>query len=136
MATQGKYHWKMSDFHHLGTPEQNKIGVWLYFDQMFNDENWDAAKILAANSYTYNGKPTHSTVEDFVKSLHKKYQNFHLEVVDMVSEDDTVALHWVVTAELDGKPITTYGINMLSGLVKDEKKRDISNWQGNGPPPE
>lgn len=136
MATVEKLGWKRGDFDgqfDILQPLKNKIGVWLLINEAFNLRDFSLAKeVLDKQPYKYQGRAsTAEDLEKFVNLLYEVYQDFHLRIENMVAEGDKVALHWVMTGTCQGEPVTTYGVNLITGLGTD----NVSNWQGGGAPP-
>ncbi len=103
---------------------ENKILIQEYVEKVWNQADLAAFKKLITPTYTYQigEQPTRNALamEQFLLATHSAFPDWHIEIVDMITEDNKVAIRWdgQVTHEGSfngipptGKRITVSGIN-------------------------
>jgi steroid delta-isomerase-like uncharacterized protein len=113
----------------MSTAENKKL-VRRYFDERWNHHNLDICDELLAPSVDID------RAKEFVRSLTSSFGNLQLTILDLLAEDDQVAVHWRVTGThqgnylgmaATGKLVTYLGIALLR--VEDGKiVDDIAYW--------
>lgn len=115
---------------------ENKILIQNYVEKVWNQADLAAFKMFTTPNFTYQigGQAARngSAMEQFILATHSAFPDWHIEIVDMISEDNKVAIRWQgqVTHEGSfigipptGKRITVSGINtyhISNGKVASE----------------
>jgi len=95
--------------------EENKAIVRRYFDERWNHGNLAVCDELLAPSDIEGAKA-------FVQSFRASFSNMQFTTLDLLGDDDQVAIHWKVTAThqgeylgvaATGKPVTYQGMALL-----------------------
>ena len=109
---------------------ENKELVRRYFDERWNHYNLDICDELLAPNADIEG------AKEFVRAEHAIFGKMHFTLLDLIAEDDQVAVHWRVDAThqgdffgvaATGKPVTYQGIALLriaDGKIMD----DVAYW--------
>jgi steroid delta-isomerase-like uncharacterized protein len=104
--------------------------------QAYNAADWDALRGMVADDYVHHSGDAEShDVEFFVsgaRGLRAAFPDVHVEVRDMVAEDDRVAVRWVAQAthtgslfgeEATGRPVAVDGMTVhrvLDGRIAED----------------
>jgi len=90
-----------------------------HFEEFINRKNLDIADINFAPEYVEHGTdlppgspPGLAGTKQYVAGSHKKFPDLHVEILDMIAEDDKVAVrnHWTGTEEASGVKYELSGI--------------------------
>jgi predicted ester cyclase len=111
--------------------DQNKALTVEYFMKAMNNADLPLVADLLSPNYTYNGQP--SSVADnqaWIKSLHQDFPGLQFSIIQILAEDQYVALQWRMDVPASGgKPAGYYsGINILTFVGGQA----LSNNQGGG----
>jgi steroid delta-isomerase-like uncharacterized protein len=108
----------------------NKELVRRFFDERWNHGNLDVYdEMLAPNLNVKDYK-------EWAQNVHATFGNIQMTILDILAEDDQVALHWRVAAThrgdflgvaATGKPVTFQGIALLR-VVDGKILDDIAYW--------
>ena len=110
--------------------EENKELVRRFFDERWNHGNLDVYDEMLAPSLDIKGE------KEWARSMHATFGNTRFTILDMIAEDDRVALHWRVEAihqgdylgvPATGKPVTYQGIAWLR-IADGKIFEDIAYW--------
>ena len=109
---------------------ENKELVRRYFDERWNHGSLDVCDELLSSSMDIEEQ------KEFVRAQHAALGDLHLTILDLLAEDDQVAIHWRIDGThkgdflgvaATGKPVTFQGIALLriaDGKIED----DIAYW--------
>jgi predicted ester cyclase len=112
------------------SPAENKELVRRYFDERWNHGSLDVCDELLSSSMDIEEQ------KEFVRAQHAALGDLHLTILDLLAEDDQVAIHWRIDGThkgdflgvaATGKPVTFLGIALLritDGKIAD----DIADW--------
>jgi len=109
---------------------ENKELVRRYFDERWNHGSLEVCDELLSSSIHIEEQ------KEFVRAQHAALGDLHLTILDLLAEDDQVAIHWRIDGThkgdflgvaATGKPVTFQGIALLritGGKIAD----DIAYW--------
>ena len=110
--------------------QSNKDLVRRFFDERWNHGNLDVYdEMLAPNSNIKNHK-------EWVRSMYAIFGNIELAILDLVAEDEQVAVHWrfagvhqgdYLGVAATGKQVTYQGIALLR-VVDGKIVDDVAYW--------
>lgn len=112
------------------TTTENKELVRRYFDERWNHGNPDICDELLDPSSDIPG------AKEWLRSMYAAWGNIELTILDLLAEDDQVAIHWRWAAThqgeylgvpATGKPVANRGIALLrvsNGKIVD----DVAYW--------
>ena len=90
-----------------------------HFEEFINGKNIDIADVNLAPEYVERGSdlppgcaPNRSGTKEYVAGSHRKYPDLHVEIIDMIAEDDRVVVrnYWTATDPTSGVKIGISGI--------------------------
>jgi predicted ester cyclase len=110
--------------------EENKQLVRRFFDERWNHGNFDVYDEMLAPDLDIKSE------KEWARSMYATFGNLRFTILDMIAEDDRVALHWRVDAThqgdylgiaVTGKAVTFQGIALLR-IADGKIVEDIAYW--------
>lgn len=110
--------------------QENKELVRRYYDERWNHGNFDVYDEMLAPHLDIKG------AKEWARSMYATFGNLRFTILDMIAEDDRVAMHWRVDAThqgdylsvaATGRPVTFQGIALLR-IVDGKIVEDIGYW--------
>ena len=109
---------------------ENKEIVRRYFDERWNHGSLEVCDELLSSSMDIEEQ------KEFVRAQHASLGNLHLTILDLLAEDDQVAIHWRIEGThkgdflgvaATGKPVTFQGIALLR-ITDGKIVNDVAYW--------
>jgi predicted ester cyclase len=116
--------------HTTMSTSENKELVRRYFDERWNHGNPDICDELLDPRSDIAG------TKEWMRSIYATFGNIELTILDLLAEDDQVAIHWRVAAThqgeylgvaATGKPVTYQGMALLR-VVNGKIVDDVAYW--------
>ena len=110
--------------------QENKELVRRFFDERWNHGNFDVYDEMLAPGLDIKGE------KEWAHSMYATFGNMRFTILDMIAEDDHVAVHWRVDAThqgaylgvaATGKQVTYQGIALLR-IADGKIVEDIAYW--------
>jgi predicted ester cyclase len=109
---------------------ENKELVRRYFDERWNHRNLDICDELLSPDLDIEAQ------KEFVRAEHAIFGNMRFTILDLLAEDNQVAVHWQIDAihqgdflgvAATGKPVTYRG-NALLRIINGKMVDDVAYW--------